>query len=337
MDFIQDVVVLGVDVLLLGVCYWEYYRFKKIASALKEAPQISVDENLNDRLRKNDGKIKYAVIRGTVTPIGQPLNCVMSPTVTGVLQVMKLNEHCVARGFYGFWAEQRKTIHVSCNEVPFKLVNGKFGVEIIDGLSSEFLDLDTVYDNYEPSSLSMFDHIFGFFSGVRQKGLQTTEEVLRDGSFITAVGELELDGDNVRLQPSSVAPMFLTTATKNTLLKRYGEAKSSMLFKVIVCGTVAAVLIGVITRKIYKRKKAEWDAKKLRDKLDKSRAQRRALGRQPVVSDEQRCVVCVDNPKEVICLPCGHVCLCENCAEKIKVNCPVCRAKIETKAAAFIT
>ncbi|XP_029734744.1 mitochondrial E3 ubiquitin protein ligase 1 [Aedes albopictus] len=337
MDFVQEAVFLGVDVLILGLCFKEYYHCKKISSALKDAPQLAIDETLPERLKRTDNKIKYGVIRGTVTPIGTPLKCVMSPSVTGVLQIMKLNEHRVARGFAGFWAEQRKLIHISCNEVPFKLTNGKLGVEIVDGLSAEILDMDTVYDNYEPSSLSFFDHIFGFFSGVRQKGMQTTEEVLRDGSFITAVGEIELDGNTLRLQPSSVAPMFLTTATRNTLLKKFEEAKSSMLFKVIVCGTISAVLVGLITRKIYKRKKMEWEEQRLREKLEKSRVQRRALARQQVFNDEQRCVVCVDNPKEVICLPCGHVCLCENCAEKIRLNCPVCRSKIESKAAAFIT
>lgn len=337
MDFVQEAVFLGIDVLVLGLCFREYYELKKISKSLKDAPQLAIDDTLKDRLRKSGNKINYAVIRGTVTPIGNPLNSVMSPSVTGVLQIMKLNEHRVARGLYGFWAEQQKLIHVSSNEVPFQLASGKLGVEVVDGLSGEILDMDTVYDNYEPSSLSLFDHIFGFFSGVRQKGLQTTEEVLRDGSFITAVGEIELDGDTVRLQPSTVAPMFLTTATKNTLMKKFDEAKSSMLFKVIVCGTVSAVLVGLIARKIYRRKKMEWDEQNLRDKLEKSRAQRRAKARQQVFNDEQRCVVCVDNPKEVICLPCGHVCLCENCAEKIKLNCPVCRSKIQTKAAAFIT
>lgn len=92
-----------------------------------------------------------------------------------------------------------------------------------------FLDLDIIYDNYEPTSLSFFDHVFGFVSGVRQRGLQTTEEILRDGSFITAVGELEIDGNNIRLQTSKLGPMFLTTSTKNTLLKKFEEAKSSML------------------------------------------------------------------------------------------------------------
>lgn len=151
----------------------------------------------------------------------------MAPSVTGVLQLMKLSEHRVARGFAGFWAEQRKIIHESFNEVPFKITNGKYGVEVLDGLSSEILDMDVVYDNYEPTSLSFFDHLFGFFSGVRQRGMQTTEELLRDGSYITAIGELELDGDNLRLQSSSNGPMFLTTATKNVLLKKFEEAKTS--------------------------------------------------------------------------------------------------------------
>lgn len=114
------------------------------------------------------------------------MHSVLSPSVTGVLQMIKLQEHRIARGFAGMWTEHTKLIHVSTNEVPFVVSNGGgIGVEIIDGLSAQLLDMDVVYDHYEPASLSFFDHIFGFFSGVRQRGLQTTEEVLRDGSFIT--------------------------------------------------------------------------------------------------------------------------------------------------------
>lgn len=52
---------------------------------------------------------------------------------------MKLSEHRIARGFAGFWTEQRKLIHISTNEVPFEITNGSFGVEIIDPLSAELL------------------------------------------------------------------------------------------------------------------------------------------------------------------------------------------------------
>ena len=223
--------------------------------------------------------------------------------------------------------------------MPFSINNGNEAIEVIDALSAELLDMDTVYDHYEPSSLSFFDHVFGFFTGVRQRGFQTTEELLRDGSFITAVGEIELEGDKIRLQPSSVGPMFLTTATKNALVKRFQDATSSYLFKSLVCGTIAVVLVGFIGRKVYRKKKAEWEEKKVREALERSRQKRRALARSNRVEydESQKCVVCLTNPKEVIVLPCGHVCLCEDCSTKISLNCPVCRTKIDSKAAAFIT
>jgi E3 ubiquitin-protein ligase MUL1 len=248
------------------------------------------------------------------------------------------SEHLVARGFAGFWTEQRKLVHISYNETPFTINNGNSTVEIIDALSAEVLDMDVVYDHYEPSSLSFFDHVFGFFTGVRQRGFQTTEELLRDGSYITAVGELELEGDKIRLQPTSAGPMFLTTATKNALVKRFQDAASSSLFKSLVCGTIAVVVLVVIGRKMYRRKKAEREERKIKEALERTRQKRRALARSSNVQDEsQMCVVCLSNPKEVIVLPCGHVCLCEDCSSKITLQCPVCRTRIESKAAAFIT
>lgn len=53
------------------------------------------------------------------------------------------SEHRITRGLAGFWTEQRKLIHTSSNEVPFKIVNGDVGVEIIDALSSEILGMES--------------------------------------------------------------------------------------------------------------------------------------------------------------------------------------------------
>lgn len=55
------------------------------------------------------------------------------------------SEHRIARGFAGFWTEQRKLIHSSSNEVPFKIVNGDTGVEIIDALSAEILGKNVIF------------------------------------------------------------------------------------------------------------------------------------------------------------------------------------------------
>ncbi|XP_055317997.1 mitochondrial E3 ubiquitin protein ligase 1 [Sitodiplosis mosellana] len=340
MDYLQEAIVLGIDVIIFGLCLKGYHNHKNTIKALKEAPQLAIDKDLNDYVgAQKNRKIPYAIVRGTVEPIGKPLQSIMSPSVTGVLQVIKVNEHRITRGFAGFWTENRKLFHVSSSEVPFKVTNKDVGIEIIDALSAEILDLDIIHDSYEPSSLSFFDHVFGFFSGIRQRGLQTTEEILRDGSFITAVGELELDGNHLKLQESNIGPMFLTTATKSSLIRRFEQAKNGMLSKVIICGTIAGILTAIIIRKIYLRKKQERVERKLKESLEKARRERRQQSRaQPrELRDDEKCVVCVENPKEVICLPCGHVCLCEDCSAKIKISCPVCRATIDNKSVAFIS
>ena len=42
------------------------------------------------------------------------------------------------------------------------------------------------------------------------------------------------------------------------------------------------------------------------------------------------CIVCAMNPRDVILLTCGHVCVCSNCAALLPSNrCPVCRAHID--------
>lgn len=44
-------------------------------------------------------------------------------------------------------------------------------------------------------------------------------------------------------------------------------------------------------------------------------------------SGEPECVVCLEDPKTLVMVPCGHYCLCSSC--KIKIfKCPLCRADI---------
>ena len=49
-------------------------------------------------------------------------------------------------------------------------------------------------------------------------------------------------------------------------------------------------------------------------------------------AEETMCVVCFDAPKDHIIVPCGHVCVCEACAEQLTKTrtpmCPVCRGPI---------
>ena len=45
--------------------------------------------------------------------------------------------------------------------------------------------------------------------------------------------------------------------------------------------------------------------------------------------NKYRCVVCYENPKNVILHTCFHFCLCTSCLSKLD-SCPVCREPIDT-------
>ena len=53
------------------------------------------------------------------------------------------------------------------------------------------------------------------------------------------------------------------------------------------------------------------------------------------------CVICIDKPREIVLIPCGHMCYCVDCSELIDKrakyeapkdkNCPLCRKTITMK------
>ncbi|KXS10063.1 hypothetical protein M427DRAFT_63002 [Gonapodya prolifera JEL478] len=62
----------------------------------------------------------------------------------------------------------------------------------------------------------------------------------------------------------------------------------------------------------------------------------------PPPPDEQakECIVCFDQPKEAVLVPCGHIGMCMACAEQLKrqgKRCPICRQNIERVIKAWIT
>ncbi|XP_076818970.1 uncharacterized protein LOC143464937 isoform X2 [Clavelina lepadiformis] len=46
------------------------------------------------------------------------------------------------------------------------------------------------------------------------------------------------------------------------------------------------------------------------------------------LQEEKRCKICLDQPAEVLFIPCRHLCSCTGC-EKYLRKCPICRAEIE--------
>lgn len=54
------------------------------------------------------------------------------------------------------------------------------------------------------------------------------------------------------------------------------------------------------------------------------------------INDELCCVVCMDLKRNMLCKPCNHVALCENCSTTVK-KCPVCNTVVTKIKKIFIS
>merc|ERR1719513_274195 len=54
------------------------------------------------------------------------------------------------------------------------------------------------------------------------------------------------------------------------------------------------------------------------------------------LTEDNECTICMDAVRNVVFLPCGHVCSCSKCAAKL-AQCPICRAQIDQKVRIFTT
>ena len=53
------------------------------------------------------------------------------------------------------------------------------------------------------------------------------------------------------------------------------------------------------------------------------------------LDDSKTCVVCMDAPLQMVLVPCGHMCVCEECSSQI-LQCPLCRTPTENALKVFL-
>ncbi|XP_050313620.1 LOW QUALITY PROTEIN: mitochondrial E3 ubiquitin protein ligase 1-like [Anthonomus grandis grandis] len=341
MDCFMECVVLGLDSIVLAACIRQYYQRKNAISSILNAPALPIDKNLKDYVKSQpESKVPYITLRGTVKPIGNILISNNNPLITGVIQNLRIREHVVQRTSTGFWSDSERTIQEVHNVVPFGLESKGVIVEMAEPLTAEYLEMEVISDTFNPTIPSVIDHLWGFFSGVRQRGVQSTEKMLRTGTVVTAVGELVYEKDGmIRLQrPSNGSPYYLTPMQIPSLVKKVEASKRNYAMLIMVSAAVGIVVVGMIARKYLKRKRERKEEQERRLRIAETRRNRRRENRDSneLDNNDRICVVCRTNPIEMIVLPCGHVCLCEDCAENITANCPICRAEIQSKALAYV-
>lgn len=165
-----------------------------------------------------------------------------------------------------------------------------------------FADMDVISDTFHPAVPSVIDHIWSFFAGVRQRGIQSTEKMLRTGSMVTGIGELVASKDGtLKLQPpSNGAPFYLTNMPVDSLIKKLDGSKKNYRILCIIFGAIGMIVAGMIIRKYWKIKMEMEEAAKRKILLEESRRERRRRMRDNDLPENQLCVVCKANPKEVM-------------------------------------
>lgn len=133
--------------------------------------------------------------------------------------------------------------------------------------------------------------------------------------------------------------MIVKKVIGNIIILKVNFINSIISFCRLACvcfGAVGVFLAGLMIRRYLRDRKRRIEETTLKKRLEETRRERRKKMRDIDLPESQLCVVCRQNPREIILLPCGHVCLCEDCADGIHELCPVCRKEIEMKSAAYI-
>ncbi|XP_015246524.1 PREDICTED: mitochondrial ubiquitin ligase activator of NFKB 1 [Cyprinodon variegatus] len=334
-----QIVVLATSSALTAVFYSIYRNRVKIASCLKEAKKVSIDQDLKAILSETPGRcFPYAVIEGEVRSVKETLSSQFVDNCKGVIERLTVKEEkMVWNRTTHLWNSTEKVIHQRTNAVPFALGSHDADitttVRVVRPLDAAELDLETTYENFHPTVQSLSNVIGHFISGERPKGIHETEEMLRVGDSVTGVGELVLDNNLIKLQPPKQGfCYFLTRQDYASLLRKQVNGVRvwrilALVFGLATCSTLLFMLWKWYVLRRESRKKKSI----LEEFKEQQRKRMRELQMEESSVPPTSCSVCLSRERCCVFLECGHVCSCGPCYEALPEpkKCPICRATID--------
>jgi len=285
--------------------------------------------------------LKYVALSGLVATSSKPLEAQGRPDIKGVANFRTQRE--VKEKFVPFsqrWENEDQVVSSVQEQVPMELADrgGKCKVQVVDPQESDWFaeTLEVVSKEFKPSKdPSLLDAVLDITAGERLRGYSNTERMLKLGANLLVVGECYADDEGVKIRsPASLVHDFIVS--RKSVQEVAGELKEvSRAWKAVSCVTAGATVVAAycLLRRLRSRY-VELSVKRRRT-LDKKaiRERREAKPLDPDCcrSDMNICVVCLVNPREVVLLECGHVCVCADCLDKLPGDplvCPVCRSEV---------
>lgn len=162
-------------------------------------------------------------------------------------------------------------------------------------------------------------------------GSRRIERGILVGQFLVAFGEIIYDKKSDELRMDNPICYLKDKSQIINSLKLKSVKISRNLTLMFSLMTVLSFLMVRRIRKaivgVQKRVKRMKELKKM-DKLFK-------ISR--LLTDDFKCIICIENAKNVIFKPCLHMCLCSICCDKLRDNkCPMCKREIEDKVTIYV-
>lgn len=240
------------------------------------------------------------------------------------------------------WRQRSETLTTIYRQVPFNLTSLSTFLKMssihipsppatANALIESGIQLPTISSHFDPSasSKSFTQSTFDFLAGEKPIGIQTTERMLAFDTRITAIGMLNrnIQTGQFEILPLPKRPVILSLLSHDQLIE---EQRSSTRWATYILVGSLMVLSWFWGRRLYRR------FRKWQDKRTIERLLREHKANNSTTSDGNMCVICFENARSCVFLPCGHFVACDGCANNGHLDiCPICRSEIKSTVKTF--
>jgi len=152
------------------------------------------------------------------------------------------------------------------------------------------------------------------------------------GVPLLGVGKLMLVGGGrmVLSPPDDGRRYFLTTSSRHELVASLNSVARTLNAARWVFGIVGLAALAYLVSRAAKKYKSQCESRRLLAELIDRRQAETSDTTTPVAGSLQ-CVICLSQPREVVLLDCGHICVCGECATALPLPklCPICRQPVD--------
>ena len=230
---------------------------------------------------------------------------------------------------FHFRDDSQKVINHSQNIVPFSIENEnkQSRVSVEQPLLATGLSYSTVCSKFEPAVSTLSENLFSLASGTKIKGYESKDEMLLEGTQLTALGKIESYFGKITVGPPDGPLKYIlsTDSLKRIISSETNFAKilrGVSVFFAVCSGVLLSVWLFRHLRKWYIARQQRAEFERLRSDVSNTTG--------------NECVVCLDKPRDVVILNCGHICSCKQCSTML-TQCPICREHISRIVPTFVS